>query len=68
MKTAEIQSVIEQLEQQEDVNVDEAVTGSNVVYNQSVPIFSILFRLVWTLLWIFLYFSGYFICMLRRMP
>ena len=36
MRTVEIQSVIEQLEQQDDINVDEAVTGSNAVYNQSV--------------------------------
>jgi ESCRT-I complex subunit TSG101 len=40
MKTAEIQSVIEQLEQQEDVNVDEAVTGSNVVYNQILHLYA----------------------------
>ena len=34
LKTAEIESVVEQLEQQPEVDVDEAVVGANVVYNQ----------------------------------
>ena len=34
MKTAEIESVLEQLEQQPEVDVDEAVVGANVVFDQ----------------------------------
>ena len=34
VKTAEIESVLEQLEQQPEVDVDEAVVGANVVFDQ----------------------------------
>ena len=34
VKVAEIESVIEELEREPEINVDEAVVGSNVVYNQ----------------------------------
>jgi len=34
MKTAEMDSVLEQLEQQPEVDVDEAVVGANVVFDQ----------------------------------
>ena len=34
VKTAEIESVVEQLEQQPEVDVDEAVVGANVVFDQ----------------------------------
>ena len=34
VKTAEIESVVEQLEQQPEVDVDEAVVGVNVVFDQ----------------------------------
>lgn len=34
VKTAEIESVLEQLEQQPEIDVDEAVVGANVVYDQ----------------------------------
>ena len=34
VKTAEIESVLEQLEHQPEVDVDEAVVGANVVFDQ----------------------------------
>ena len=34
VKTAEIESVVEQLEQQPEVDVDEAGVGANVVFDQ----------------------------------
>ena len=36
VKTAKIKSVLEQLEQQPEVDVDEAVVGANVVFDQGV--------------------------------
>ena len=34
VKTVEIESVVEQLKQQPEVDVDEAVVGANVVFDQ----------------------------------